>query len=78
MYDGMKVYRAIVSYASSTTGEVQVKIPSVLGDNGVLEVSKLGRSADTYGVWDVPVVGSQAVVAVEDDRFSNVYLLLSN
>lgn len=74
MYDGMKIYRAIVTSSSSSTGEVYVSIPSVLGTSTSIAVSKIGRSA-TAGVWDVPVVGTQTLVAVEDDKFSNVYIV---
>lgn len=77
MYDGMNLYRAVVSYSSATTGDIQVRIPAVLGTNEVISVSKIGRG-DIDGVWQVPIVGSQVVVAVEDDRFSNIYMVYPN
>lgn len=73
-YHGMSIYRALVSYASSSNGEIQVKIPSVLGSGSVLSVSKMGREP-VGGIWPVPDVGEQVLVAVEDDRFSNVYII---
>lgn len=74
MYDGMNLYRAVVSYASSTTGDIQVRIPSILGPTEVVPICKIGRESSDSG-WSVPLVGSQVVVAVEDDRFSNVYVV---
>ena len=73
-YTGMKLYRALVSYSSSTTGEIQVKVPSLLGESASLSISKVGRDS-AGGSWPVPSIGDQVIVAVEDDRFSNVYLI---
>jgi hypothetical protein len=74
MYDGMKIYKAIVTASSPSSGSVYVSIPSALGANISISVSTIGRSA-VNGVWKVPAVGDQVVVAVEDDKFSNVYLM---
>lgn len=74
MYNGMQVYRAVVTSSSSTTGSLYVSIPSVLGTSTSIAVSTIGRAA-VSGVWTVPDVGDQVVVAVEDDKFSNVFLL---
>lgn len=74
MYNGMQVYRAVVTAASSTTGSLYVSIPSVLGTTTSIAVSTIGRAA-VSGVWTVPDVGDQVLVAVEDDKFSNVFLL---
>ena len=74
MYSGMQVYRAVVTASSSTTGSLYVSIPSVLGTTTSIAVSTIGRAA-VSGVWTVPDVGDQVVVAVEDDKFSNVFLL---
>ena len=74
MYNGMQVYRAVVTSSSSTTGSLYVSIPSVLGTTTSIAVSTIGRAA-VSGVWTVPDVGDQVVVAVEDDKFSNVFLL---
>ena len=74
MYNGMQVYRAVVTSSSSTTGSLYVSIPSVLGTTTSIAVSTIGRAA-VSGVWTVPDVGDQVLVAVEDDKFSNVFLL---
>lgn len=74
-FDGMRVYRAVVSYSASANGVVQVRIPSVLGNDQSIEVSQVGRIATSPGAWSVPVVGEQVLVAVENERFSNVYLV---
>jgi hypothetical protein len=70
----MKIYKAIVTASSPSSGSVYVSIPSALGANISISVSTIGRSA-VNGVWKVPAVGDQVVVAVEDDKFSNVYLM---
>jgi phage baseplate assembly protein gpV len=74
MYNGMQIYRAVVTASSSTTGSLYVSIPSVLGTSTSIAVSTIGRAA-VSGVWAVPNVGEQVLVAVEDDKFSNVFLL---
>ena len=74
MYNGMQIYRAVVTASSSTTGSLYVSIPSVLGTSTSIAVSAIGRAA-VSGVWVVPDVGEQVLVAVEDDKFSNVFLL---
>jgi hypothetical protein len=74
MYNGMQIYRAVVTAASSTTGSLYVSIPSVLGTTTSIAVSTIGRAA-VSGVWAVPDVGDQVLVAVEDDKFSNIFLL---
>jgi len=74
MYSGMQVYRALVTASSSTTGSIYVSIPSVLGTTTSIAVSTIGRAA-VAGVWTVPDVGDQVLVAVEDDKFSNIFIL---
>jgi len=75
IYNGMKVYRALVSYSSASSGDIQVVIPSVLGSSVYIPISKIGRKATQSGTWTVPQVNDQVIVAVEDDRFSNVYVI---
>lgn len=70
----MAIYRALVTSASSTTGDIRVKIPSILGDGVTIGVSSIGRES-IGGVWPVPDVGDQVLVAIEDDRFSNVFII---
>lgn len=75
MYNGMSVYRAVVKSADSTTGDVWVNIPAALGNASSVPITKIGRSEVSPGVWNVPDVGDQVLVAVEDDRFTNVFLV---
>lgn len=77
MYSGMNVYRAVVNTASSVTGDITVFIPAVLGGGHTVPITKIGREPLPSGAWNVPTVGDQVLVAVEDDRFTNVFLLLS-
>lgn len=72
---GMHIYRAVVSAASSVTGDIYVKIPAALGPKESVPITKLGREEVSEGVWNVPNVGDTVIVAVENDRFSNVYIL---
>lgn len=69
---GGKVYKALVKSSDSTTGEIYVAIPNVLGDDAAIPVSFIGRSA-TNGVWAVPTPGTLIAVGSDDDQFSNVF-----
>jgi hypothetical protein len=64
--------RALVTYSNSATGEIKVKIPSVLGSTSEIFISKIGRQANS-GVWSVPDVGSQIVVSYDDYHLTNVF-----
>jgi hypothetical protein len=64
--------RALVTYSNSATGEIRVKIPSVLGSTSEIFISKIGRQANA-GVWSVPDVGSQIVVSYDDYHLTNVF-----
>lgn len=66
------VYRAIVSYSSSATGEIKVRIPALTGLSDIVPISKVGRTAYN-GIWPVPSIGSQIVVTADDDRLNNVF-----
>jgi hypothetical protein len=66
------VYRAIVTYSSTTTGEIKVRIPALTGLSDVVPISKVGRTAYN-GIWPVPSIGSQIVVTADDDRLNNVF-----
>jgi microcystin-dependent protein len=68
------IYRALVTYSDSTTGEIRVKIPSVLGATSELSLSRISRSA-VNGVWSVPSVGDQIVVSSDDENMTNVFWL---
>jgi len=71
------VYRAIVSSANSTTGEIKVRIPARFGPETAIVVSKIGRKT-VDGVWPVPQVGEQVVVTADGSDFSNVFILNVN
>ena len=71
----MHIYRAVVSASSATTGDIYVKIPAALGPNESVPITKLGREPVSENNWNVPSVGDPVLVAVENERFSNVYIL---
>lgn len=66
MYEGMKIYRGVVSYSAETS--VYVQIPSLLGNSVSLPISN---------ILSIPSVstGDQVIVAVEDSKASNVYII---
>ena len=66
------VYRAIVTSSSASTGQIFVRIPSLLGIDSTIELSKIGRSAHD-GVWTVPAVNEQIVVTADDYNFTNAF-----
>jgi hypothetical protein len=74
MYDGMQIYKAMVVNSSPSTGFVDVKIPSILGPSESVALSTTTLS-NSGGSWAVPAVGTQVLVAVEDQTLSNVYLV---
>lgn len=66
MYDGMRTYRAVVSYSAGSS--TYVKIPSLLGESLSVPIST--------NVGSVSVnVGDQVLVAVEDEKLSNIYII---
>lgn len=66
MYDGMKIYRGVVSYSAGTS--IYVQIPSLLGTTVSLPVST---------IINTPTVttGDQVIVAVEDSKMLNVHVV---
>ena len=66
-------HRAIVTYSNTTTGEVRVRVPAVLGQEEI-SISLFGRSATSSG-WPVPSVGAQVLVGTDDQTFTNVFIL---
>ena len=68
------VYRALVTYSNSSTGEILVKIPSITGIDSVIPISYIGRSSIT-GVWSVPDINDQIIVSADDHNLSNVFWL---
>lgn len=71
------VYRGIVVYSSSTTGEITVRVPVLTGTDSVLPISFVGRTAYN-GVWPVPAIGSQIVVTADDAHLTNVFWVQVN
>lgn len=71
------VYRAIVSYSNSSTGEILVRIPAKFGPEVAINISTIGRSAYN-GSWSVPQIGSQIVVTADDEAFTNVFWVQTN
>ena len=71
-YSLTSTQRALVTYSNSATGEIKVKIPSLLGGTSEIFISKVGRKA-TSGVWAVPDVASQIVVSYDDQHLTNVF-----
>lgn len=71
------INRAIVSYVNQNTGEIKVRIPSKFEPEVVLDVSFIGRKK-VGGVWPVPTVGTQVVVATDGEDYTNVFILNVN
>ena len=69
-------HRAIVTYSSSSSGEIRVRIPAVLGSSEVT-ISLIGRNKDSNG-WSVPSVGDQIIVGTDDSTFTNVFWIQSD
>ena len=54
-----------------------MRIPSKFEPSVVLDVSFIGRKK-VGGVWPVPTVGTQVVVATDGDDYANVFILNVN
>ena len=74
-YCSPQVYRALVTHADSTTGEIREKIPSFTGVESEVPISYIGRKKKD-GVWIVPDVNEQIVVTSDDTNLTNVFWLL--
>jgi phage baseplate assembly protein gpV len=68
------IYRALVTFSDTTTGEIRIKIPSLLGAGSEVSISYIGRSA-TNGSWSVPTAGEQIVVTSDDENLTNIFWL---
>ena len=68
------IHRALVTYSSSATGEIRVKIPSLLGTNSEVSISYIGRQA-VNGFWTVPAINNQIVVTADDENLTNLFWL---
>ena len=74
MHSSHHIYRALVTYSSSSTGEIRVKIPALLGADSEVAISYIARKAHS-GVWSVPTAGDQIVVTSDDTNLTNVFWL---
>lgn len=74
MRSPMSMHKALVVSSSASTGNVIVKIPSVLGTTESIMVSKMNMNKSASG-WGVPAEKSMVLVVVEDAEMTNVYLL---
>ena len=70
-------FRAIVTYANSTTGEIRVLIPSVFTNGYEATVSYIGRKPYN-SVWSVPSVSDQIIVIADDENLSNIFWVQVN
>ena len=68
------IHRALVTYSDNTTGEIRIKIPSLLGAGSEVSISYIGRKSRD-GVWSVPSIGDQIVVSSDDENMTNVFWL---
>ena len=68
-----EVHRGIVQHSDPDTGLSKVRIPALLGADGVVDVPSLGLTYEN-GFWNVPDVGSSVFVAVSRDRLDFLWL----
>ena len=63
-----QIHRAVVQYSSNTTGEIQVIIPSVTGNDTTVPISFFGRKEHPFeNDWVVPSIGDTIIVCREDE-----------
>jgi len=74
---GPYIHRAIVSSSDEITGEIKVRIPSKFGPEIALDISFIGRQK-VDGVWPVPAIGTQVVVATDSREYTNMFILNVN
>jgi len=67
------LHRGVVTYSSATTGEIRVKVPSILGTSEEMSISYIGRTKSDIGSWVVPSVGDQILVTSDDANFTNLF-----
>ena len=69
-----QIHRAIVQYSSTTTGEIQVIIPSVTGNDTTVPISFFGRKEHPFeNDWVVPNIGDTIIVCREDEDYTNTF-----
>jgi hypothetical protein len=67
MYDGMRLYRGVISYSDGTSAYAIV--PALTGNEVPVKLSNVVASND------VPT-GTQVLLAVEDDKAYNVHIVV--
>ena len=67
------IHRGLVTYSNETTGEIRVKVPSILGASAEMAISYIGRTKGNTGTWVVPSVGDQILVSSDDNNFTNLF-----
>ncbi len=69
-----QIHRAIVQYSSTATGEIQVIIPSVTGNDTTVPISFFGRKEHPFeNDWVVPNIGDTIIVCREDEDYTNTF-----
>lgn len=68
-----EVHRAIVHYSNPSTGAAQVRVPSLLGAEQVVDIPTTGLT-NSDGYWNVPSIGSSTFIAVSVDRTQFLWL----
>lgn len=66
------IHRALVTFSDPATGEIRVKVPQILGDKSEVSLSRITREQSGQQ-WVVPTVGSQILVAADDDNMTNLF-----
>lgn len=66
MYNGMSVYRGVISYRDDKN--IYAYVPALTGSNVPMKVSTSVIDPDV-------VVGEQVILAVEDDKAYNIHVL---
>lgn len=69
MYKGMSLYRGVISYSDSKA--TYAYAPALTGSEVPLKLS------NTFGTPIIPV-GTQVILAVEDDKAYNVHVILKS
>lgn len=71
---GVEVFRAVVVRSNSSTGELYVKIPEILGKDESLPITK-DFLVHHNGKWRVPPEGAQVLVGLDGPRARVTYLI---
>lgn len=68
------IFKALVVDSDSSTGNIEVVIPSVVSADRRIAVTTVGRTA-IDGIWKVPAVGEVVFLASEDDNLLTLSLI---